>query len=222
MSVILLVMTDGRRQYLKPSVASLQARVDGPFVRRVFHDDSGDPAYRSLLRSDFPDWEIIGATEGRRGCCGAYASAWAWLSQQPEVWVFSTEDDFLYTTDVDLNELMTVMVARPYLAEVTLRRQPWGTEPADGGFIAQFPALYDEVTDGTFTWLEHRRHWSNNPGLFRRAVCDQGWPAVPGCEVVFTQRLLTANPDARFAVWGGRDDPPRVHHIGYERLGHSY
>lgn len=222
-SVILIVMTDGRRQYIEPSMESLQARVAGPIARRVLHDDSGSPRQREWLRNRYPDWELVGpATEHRSGFCAAYASAWAWLAEQPEPWVFQTEDDFTFDTDIDLDVLLDVMEKHPYLAQMQLRRQPWGAEPTEGGFVGQWPHFYSDATDGTHHWLEHQRNWSTNPGLFRRTFCQRPWPGPPGCEGAFGDQLLAEDPTLQFALWGERTDQPTVRHIGLERAGGSY
>jgi hypothetical protein len=217
-----MVMTDGRRQYLEPAVESLIARVHGPISRRVLHDDSGDPHHRQWLTTRFPDWEVISPGGGRSGFCGAYASGWSWLARQSEPWVFQTEDDFTYETDIDLDVLLDVMTANLHIAQMQLRRQPWGTEPADGGFVGQWPHFYRDATDGEHHWLEHRRNWSTNPGLFRRALCERPWPGPPGCEGTFGDALMAEDPDLQFALWGQREDPPTVFHIGHERIGNSY
>lgn len=221
--VILMVMTDGRRQYLEPSIESLDKQIAGPFTRRILHDDSGDPGQRGWLEERYPDWTVIGPMTGHRsGFSGAYASAWSWLAQQPEPWVFQTEDDFTYETQIDLNVLLDVMAKNAHIAQMQLRRQPWGTEPADGGFVGQWPHFYTDATDGTHHWLEHRRNWSTNPGLFRRALCERTWPTQPGSEGVFGDQLCAEDPTTQFALWGRRSDPPTVHHIGIERIGTNY
>lgn len=220
--IAVVVMTDGRRQYMVPAMDSLRAQVDGPIGRRVIHDDSGDLDYRNWLAVSYPDWEIIGPTGGRSGFCGAYRSAWTWLDALDDTeWVFQTEDDFTFDTRIDLQVLIDVMTANRHLLQMQLRRQPWWTEP-QGGFIGQWPDLYTDAGADSHAWLEHRRNWSTNPGLFRRDLCQWTWPPPPGCEKTLGDQLLHAYPQGHFAVWGGRDDPPVVRHIGHERIGHSY
>lgn len=223
MTVAVVIMTDGRRQYMAPAMASLLARVTGPIGRYVIHDDSGDAAYRLWLQQAFPWCEVIGPHRGRSGFCGAYASAWRWLAHDldTESWIFQVEDDFVYNRDVDLQAMLDVMGAHPRIVQMQLRRQPWGGEP-EGGFIAQWPHFYTDVTDGGHEWLEHQRNWSTNPGLFRRALCWREWPPPPGCEGALGDAIIADNPASVFAVWGRRGDAPLVHHIGDERVGHSY
>jgi hypothetical protein len=223
-SIITMVMTDGRAKYMEPTMASMRERVTGKIALDVIHDDSGDAGYRAWLHHEFPDCEIIGPPAGRSGFCGAYRSAWRWLTEldTDAEWVFQTEDDFTFETLIDLDEIVEVLDAQPHLAQMQLRRQPWWTEPQDGGFIEQWPDLYTDAGDGTHHWLEHRRNWSTNPGVFRRSTCARGWPGPPGCEAGFGDALTSEDPDLRFAVWGRREDPPRVWHIGHERIGHSY
>lgn len=219
--ITVMVMTDGRRHYLDKAMVSLRDRVHGSIDRIVIHDDTGDHEHHVRLAVDYPDCPIIGRAE-RSGFCGAYQSAWQWLDgHATQPWVFQTEDDFTYETDIDLDQLVQVLTDHPQLLQLQLRRQPWWTEP-EGGFIAQWPDLYTDAGDGTHHWLEHRRNWSTNPGLFSRSLCARPWPPPPGCEKTFGDQLLADHPDRAFAVWGQRNDPPVVWHIGQERIGHSY
>jgi hypothetical protein len=208
---------------MQRSMASLAERVRGDIARVVIHDDSGDDDYRSWLDVTFPDAVVVRASSLRTGFSEAYRSAFAWLAAHDDSeWVFQTEDDFTYETAIDLDELIAVMRTNPHLVQMQLRRQPWGTEPADGGFVGQWPHFYRDASDGTHHWLEHRRNWSTNPGLFRRALCSSGWPKGPGSEGTFGDRLMASGSHLAFALWGRRDDAPTVHHIGDERVGFGY
>lgn len=216
--ITVVVMTNGRMQYMREAMASLNEQVHGPITRWVIHDDSGDGPYQLWLRKRYPGWEVVTSRTGSYS--GAYHDAWRWLhDHDANQWIFQTEDDFTYNVPVDLRLLTEILGAHPHIAQMQLRRQPWGAEPADGGFVGQWPHFYTDAGDGEHHWLEHRRNWSSNPGLFRRALCAEGWPLAPGSEQLVGDRILAARPDATFALWGRREDAPTVHHIGQERKG---
>lgn len=219
--ISLVVMTDGRADCLTESVASLD-QLHGPITRRIIHDDSGDSDYRDWLTATFPQFDLV-ATSRRSGFSGAYAHAWRHLAELPEPFVFSTEDDFVFTRPVDLVGMMDVLDENPCLAQLALRRQPWNAEErAAGGIVEQHPGDYREMFDqGHRHWLEHRRFFTTNPSLFRRSLCERGWPDMPQSEGMFSHALFT-NPEVRCGFWGSRDSGEWVRHIGHQRVGVGY
>lgn len=219
--IVLVVMTDGRRGCITEAVASFD-QLHGPITRRVIHDDSGDDDYREWLTVTFPEFQLL-TTEGRSGFGGAYANAWRCLSRVPERFVFSTEDDFVFTRPVDLQAMADVLDGCPSLHQLALRRQPWNDqERAAGGIVEQHPGDYVEFVDQAHRrWLEHRRFFTTNPSLYRRSLCGRGWPNVPHSEGIFSHQLF-ADPDARCGFWGARDSGEWVRHIGHERAGTGY
>lgn len=223
MSVALIVMTDGRRDCILEAIPSALSQVNGPITRRVIHDDSGDPDYRSWLAHQFPTFEVVFHPTARQGFGGAYRNAWRYLSGLSERFVFSTEDDFLFTRPVELQPMMDVLDENPCLVQLALRRQPWNEqEKAAGGIIEQHPDDYREMVDhGHRHWLEHRKFFTTNPSLYRTELCRGGWPDVEHSEGIFTHQLL-ADPEIRFGFWGSRDSGEWVSHVGHERIGIGY
>lgn len=228
--IVLIVMTDGRRRCIAETIPSLRRALTGRVTRRVIHDDSGDLDYREWLGVQFPDFELI-TTGARSGFGGAYANAWRWLSSHTaEPFVFSTEDDFTFNRPVDLDRLAGVLDQHPWLAQLALRRQPWNdAERAAGGIVEQHPRDYVECFDGDGNrWLEHRRFFTTNPCLYRRALLDVGWPEGAQSEGRFGIRLFAEGfdgvpgCDVQAGYWGARASQPWVHHIGDERAGTGY
>lgn len=222
MSIVLLVMTDGRRDCIGRTLASLEENVSGPIDRRIIHDDSGDRGYRAWLAETFPGFAVIGGGT-RAGFGAAIDRAWALISHLPERWVFHVEDDFLFDRAVDLAELAAVLDANPDLVQLALRRQAWShAEQVAGGIVEQHPADYsDHVDEAGRRWLEHRRFFTTNPTLYRRALCTLGWPHGRDSEGRFSRRLFT-DPQWRSGFWGARDSGPWVTHIGHQRVGMGY
>lgn len=83
-----------------------------------------------------------------------------------------------------------------------------------------WPGEYEDRTDGTHHWLEHRLFFTTNPSLYRRSLADRRWPDAPDSERKFTDQLRA---DGRsFAFWGARHDGTWVTHIGDQRVGTGY
>lgn len=222
---VLIVMTHGRAHYIEEAIESLDENLVGPFYRMIIHDDSNNPSYRKWLSSKFKEYEIItpldarGNPTGKVGCCAAYASAMRFVADIDDDWVFSTEEDFVFNRMVNVYDMMDVMNQFPHLAQMVLRRQPWGHEPKDGGFVAEWPLLYADAGNDVHFWMEHQRNWSNNPNLYRQSISKLSWPSEPGCEITFAEQLLASDANVRFGLWGKRTDPPAVTHIGFDRAG---
>lgn len=240
MTIALLVITDGRDEVLAQTMSSLAAALTGPITRSVLYDDTGNPHHRDYLEDTYPAFDVIQHPAGRQGFGGAIRAAWRHIGVGPERFVFHAEDDFVLNRPLDLRPLAAVLDACPHLAQMALRRQPWNAEEkAAGGIVEQHPDDYTERTletgavtavlpDATIpgylrsaVWLEHRRFFTTNPSLYRRSLVQRGWPDVEHSEGHFSIDLF-ADPAVRCAFWGGRADPPMVHHIGTERVGVGY
>jgi hypothetical protein len=222
-SIALLVITDGRLDYLKRTVASVTAALHGPVSERWMFDDTGDERHRSDLRVMFPTFIHINGGP-RRGFGGAIQHAWTHLLERSEAgYVFHCEQDFTFNREIHLSEMVAVLDQNPQLAQLCLRRQPWNDEErAAGGIVESHPGDYAEMVDHAHRhWLEHRRFFSTNPSLYRRSLMEQGWPNVEHSEGIFTHHLLS-DPDIRFGFWGSRDSGEWVTHIGNERVGVGY
>lgn len=228
--IALLVITDGRDDYLTRCVTSANEQLQGAISERWMFDDTGDRPYRAQLARRFPRFEHINGGP-RQGFGGAIVAAWRQLAERSRAeFVFHLEQDFTFNRPVDLAAVADVLDQRPYLAQMALRRQPWNaTEAAAGGIVEQHPDAYHDMSDGSRCWLEHRRFFTTNPSLYRRALCDVGWPAGVQTEGRFGLGLLRAGlpwgvpgDEVRFGFWGARADPPWVEHIGRQRVGNGY
>lgn len=171
-----------------------------------------------------PKWFIkIDDTDHELGFAGAIAEGWRRIREETEAdWVFHAEDDFTYNVPVPVDRMIAVLARKPHLAQLSLLRQPVNAEErAAGGIIQGWTDDFTQVTDTGDVWTEHRRFWTTNPSVYSAAICAHGWPQEPESEGKFTHRLL-ADPELRFGIWGAKQDPPLVTHIGEARAGHGY
>ena len=201
MNFVVLHITDGREDYAERSLASAKEHLPEP---------------QALISVDDSTHEL--------GFAGAIARGWARIREEtPDAaWVFHLEDDFTFNGTVPLDRMAAVLKRRPYLVQMSLKRQPWNErEKAAGGIVEADPDDFTQHTEVGDVWTEHRRYFTTNPSLYPAALCAQGWPQVDQSEGIFTHRLLE-DPKVRFGVWGAKYDPPLVEHIGKARAGHSY
>lgn len=226
--ICLLVITDGRRHCIEQTIPSALENLHGPITSKVIFDDSGDSDYNEWL-GRFASWKIVRGA-GRSGFGGAIRSAWRHLASIDEPFIFHLEDDFTFNRPVRLTDMASVLVKRPYLAQLALRRQPWNdSERAAGGIVEMWPEEYAEhqTRDGC-AWLEHRLFFTTNPCLYRRQLLAEDWPTCEASERQFTHQLLAegfdgvTGDDVRFGFWGARDSGEAVYHVGAERVGTGY
>lgn len=227
--IALLVITDGREDYLSDCVASAMAHLCGPITERVMYDDTGDDNYRRSLADRYPTFRHINAGS-RQGFGGAIRAAWSYLAEHSATrWVFHLEQDFTFNRPVDLAAMGRVLHDNPHLVQLALRRQPWSDhEVVAGGVVEQHPDAYAEHHSAFGSWLEHRLFFTTNPSLYRRSLCSTTWPEGGNSEGHYSHHLLQAgSPEVdgervRFGYWGTRDSGEAVHHIGHQRAGAGY
>ncbi|MBI2634981.1 MAG: hypothetical protein HYW79_00300 [Parcubacteria group bacterium] len=211
-------MTNGRREYLERTLSTL-GKLHGNFSRILIHDDSGDEDYRDWLKQF--GYEL--ATTQRVGFTKAIVSAWQKLKEDSNDWVFHLEDDFIFMEDIYIDNMINVIKNNDYIKQIVLLRQPIGNrERRKGGIIASHPERYEDKTDGTNYWIEHRVNYSTNPSVYNKSlIYEHPWPDMPYSERKYG-RMLFKDPNAKCAYWGKSTDKPRVIHIGDVRNGFGY
>ncbi len=228
MSIAVLIMTDGRDDYLRRCMASLH-NLRGPITETWMHDDTGDLIQRAELSIRYPDFMQLGDGP-RRGFGGAMAYAWSQLAARSGCrWVFHIEQDFTFERPVDLVAMAAALDDDPTLVQMALRRQPWSPpEHAAGGVVEMHQEAYEDRSHDGHPYLRHRLFFTTNPSLFHRSLCTKRWPEGANSEGRFTHQLLRdghLNIDGDrlgFGYWGSRADAPLVEHIGTTRIGTGY
>jgi len=201
----LMMVTDGRWDYLADALASAEANLDCRWADKVLVDDTGTgQAEHAIGRLD--GWRVVANPE-RRGLAGAIQAGWEALDPTTD-YVFHAEDDFVYPQRVDVGDMIAKLAAHPELAQVALLRQGWSPEERRAGGIYGLHSTGIRERDG-LVW--HSRLFTFNPCVYPRTITDYG----AGLEAELTD-TLTAN-GYRFAYYGGLDDPPRCWHIGVRR-----
>lgn len=228
--IALLVLADGREEYLAQTIASARVNLAGPISERWLYAETGDDAYRARLAEAYPEFIRIGEPGPKRGFSGAIQDAWRIMRERSAAeYVLHLEQDFTFNRPLDLSGPAEILADHWYLAQLALRRQPWNPqEAAAGGIVEQHPDAYVDCALADHEWLEQRLFFTTNPSLYRRSLCTVAWPDPPHSEGMFTHRLLAdGTPEAepgsvRFGYWGPRASTPWVHHIGHVRAGTGY
>ena len=200
MSVALLIIDDGREDYLVRCLASV----------------------KESLPVEMMDIVMVSDAEHKLGFSGAVQDGWQQVLDTGAEWVFHLESDFIFNAPVPVDQMTSLLKRHPSLAQVSLKRQAVNDlEIAAGGIVELTPDDYQECSDDEIVWTEHRKFFTTNPSVYLSEICKLGWPQVKHSEGIFSHQLME-DPDLHFAIWGRKFDPPTVTHIGERRAGHGY
>lgn len=207
--VALVVITDGRGEYLRRTIPSAIENLRSVFVSRTIVDDSGDAEYGSWLETAFPTFAHV-HHDHREGLAGAVKTAWKTaLAARPD-YLWHQEEDFVFEAPIDIGAMARCLEEFPYLAQLVLKRQPWSREEKiAGGQIEVAPEEYVDFE----SHVEHNRLFSLNPCLIPARVIER-------CQDEELERGITdacLGEGWRFAYWGQRHDAPLCEHIGEHR-----
>lgn len=208
-----LVVTDGRPTLLEQTLHSWEQNGCELDVVVVI-DDSSDPVYGARIRSLYEKKRFdIRSSPIKLGFNGAIQEGWSALMGCGLDYVVHIEDDWEFLEPVPIQKMINVLAKNPVLAQLVLKRQPVNAEEiAAGGIIEQWPDQYTErATDGN-VWSEHALFFSTNPCIYPAEIINYRWPQTARSEQAFTRQLVAEG--FRFAFWGAKTDPPRIHHIG--------
>lgn len=228
MTVCLVTISDGRG-YLAEAVRSLLANTpEGTFSEAIMVDDSAQhPDAEGRHHTD----EAFDLLDGiprrlkchkeRRGGAAAIQTAWQMLAETDCDYAFHLEEDWIFPGPVPVAEMIDAIEniqGDEYangLANVVLRRQPWGSE-GPRGYIGDRPSrFYDALTAIGAPLLIHQLGFWLNPCVYPvELVRKYPWPDH-GHEHHYTAQLIEDGYE--FAVYGTREDEPRALHVGTER-----
>ncbi len=158
----------------------------------------------------FDHFTVVDDRDHKLGLAGSVRKAWESALDASCDYLFHVEEDFRFTTDVDILDLALVLEDDPTLAQVVLKRQPWSPEEiAAGGIIELHPEDYEDRG----SYVVHKRIFSLNPCLIPARIMEIGWP--DGNEAAMTEQLVAMG--YHFAFYGRWEDRPRVVHVGTVR-----
>ncbi len=213
--IALIVFTDGRFEYLTQTMQSLKSNVNYPFYCKTIVNDTGVPEANSWLINNYsPEFKII-SHKIKRGLGYSIQAAWSDIPKDTE-YIFHLEEDWLFNESICLDDLIKILKNRPLLAQMLLKRQPWGDDAPFGGYINKEPDAFVEykLQDEELYWVEHTKFFSFNPCIYPYTITQLGIESVTEGKLGDYLKQLQ---EVKFGIFGKKDDAPRVTHIGYKR-----
>jgi glycosyltransferase involved in cell wall biosynthesis len=141
MTLSLVVISDGRLEYLHQCVESFKHLPMELFEDRIVVNDSASNGSADYYKKLFPEWRIISHAE-RRGLTGSVNSAWDAANGE---YLFHVEEDFVFNRPVEIDAMRWVLDKHFELAQICLLRQPSPYSPAElaaGGIVEMEPSAY--------------------------------------------------------------------------------
>lgn len=202
MKLALMVITDGRWDYLQRTLESAAECLDYPWSQRILVDDSGEDVGFCPTKFDFVK------NTPRRGLAGAIQSGWDALNDDID-YIFHLEDDFIFLDHVDIDLMLELLEYENDLAQMALLRQPWSPQEQQAGGIYWIEPERFKQKQG---FVQQQHLFTFNPCLYPISVV-RNYRA--GLEAELTAELL--KDGWRFGYLGELGDEPRTIHIGLRR-----
>lgn len=216
MKLTVVVIGDGRYEYLKQTVQVITANVLHPITARIMVDDSGDPDYGLMLDEMYP--EYLHDHGGRRGMAGAVQAGFRLALDTDPDYVLWIEEDFVLKRQLPIAQVTQVMNSHDHLAQMLFQRQPLSPDELATGSVIGGMKAASPYWQTHHSYVEHTAIFSMNPCIIPRRVLAMGWPSGPlgvGNEAGMTRKLLESG--YTFGVWGSGKDAPYCEHIGEVR-----
>lgn len=218
----LLITTNGRKQYIAPTIASWKKFIDENVNKKIIIDDSGSLEYRQWLFENFPEFEIVPLGENNMGF-SYLLKTWTTSLNFESEHILLLEDDFLLMENIDLQEIINVLENNKNMLELTLKRQAWSKEEIDaGGMVERIFSKEKFIQhDG---WFSQKEFFTTNPSFInierlRKYAKKIYQPDELISEGEFGFRIFKNNPEVFCAFWGNIFDAHKVEHIGHIRTG---
>lgn len=226
MKFFVIVINDGRNNYLQRTLESLSANVffpEGSEVEGLIIDDW--PGNSRQKRNDWflADLAIkFGFTlvlnHENLGINKTVQKAWSLVPDDID-FIWHQENDFEYLDKINVGEMAQAMEDKN-IFHVALLRQPWyDQEKKLGGIYQCAPEEYFESNVHGVDLVLHKRHFTHNPGLYPKRIAVQ---MEKYGEYNFKDKLLQENPEGYFSYYGKLKDAPRVLHIGELKHGKEW
>lgn len=215
MKICIIILTDGRNDYLARTLESLESRVvfpEGAEVYKIMVDDW--PADRGLktLKKLVKKYNIdkLVLNEENLGIDKTVQKAWSLVPQDTD-YIWHQENDFEYLQKIDVSQMISVL-NNPTIVQVALVRQPWfEDEKSSGSLMKTRPHRFKQASVSNVDIVIHRDHFTHNPSIYKTKWIEQ----MEGySEYKFKDHLLAKNGVLYFSYLGKLEDGHTILHIG--------
>jgi hypothetical protein len=215
MKICIIILTDGRNDYLAKTLESLESNVVFPEDAEVYKIMVDDwPADRDLktlkkLAKKYGIDKLV-LNEENTGIDKTVQKAWSLVPDNTD-YIWHQENDFEYLQKVDVSQMISVL-NNPTIVQVALVRQPWFEDEKDAGSLLKTrPVRFRQASVSNIDVVIHRDHFTHNPSIYKAKWIEQ----LEGyTEYKFKDHLLAKNGVLYFSYLGKLEDSHTILHIG--------
>jgi len=215
-NLVVAFLTCGRKEYLDETIASWETLSDISQRKKIILDDSADPEYRSIISSQYPDYEVISLAEENLGYMKAYNYAFKYLYKTDYEFILWVEEDQKLLVEIDISDMVRILKSNKLIQLSTIRKPFFYDE-------LNYKSVIDYLVDLGWPlvqhdgFITHSSMWGNPPSVFKRSILEAHYPDS-GEEITvetrFGNKLLSLFPGQTFGFYGKMDDEPQSEHIG--------
>jgi|GEM_PF-3374079 len=214
MKICVIILNDGRNDYLEQTLKSLVKNVVFPFeaeLYKILYDDMPDGRDEELLSRIALEYKIdrVILSDKNNGIDQAVQNVWKEVPECAYIW--HQENDFTYNEQIAVEEMIRPLEMNRMIGQVALQRQAWYDDEIEAGGMYKVPyRTYRQGNIAGTNLVFQDKFFTHNPCVYRYSSIAQ---VSPYNELAFAEHLKKTGVKT-FAYLGKLTDAPKVHHIG--------
>ncbi len=214
MKICILIINDGRNDYLDQTLKSLKDKVVFPIdaeIYKVLYDDmpeGRDAYFLSRIELEYNIDKMI-LSDKRVGINQAVQNAWMHIPKCDYIW--HQENDFTYNAQIDVSKMIAPLEMNRMIGQVALLRQPWYDDEVESD--GMYKVGYRTYRQGNIAGIDlvfQDLFFTHNPCIYRYSSIEQ----IPNYSEIEFAAHLKKRGCRTFAYLGTLTDEPLCHHIG--------
>jgi GT2 family glycosyltransferase len=215
MKFCVIIINDGRNDYLEQSLKSFKENVvfpEGSKVYKILIDDWPQERDEEAIKKIAKKYKIdkVVLNEENLGVNRNVKKVWNLVPEDVD-YIWHQENDFTYLEKVSIETLMRVL-ENPTIIQCALLRQAWFEDELHFGTLMKTrPERWRSANVGGIDIVLHKDHFTFNPSLYKRKWLVD---LEPFGEYDLRNYYMAKHPGFYFSYLGTKEDKHRVLHIG--------
>lgn len=214
MKICIIILNDGRNDYLEQTLKSLDENLIVPIgseVYKILYDDMPEGRDEETISRIALEHKIdrVILSDKNNGIDQAVQNVWKEVPECDYVW--HQENDFTYNEKIFVADMIRPLELNRMIGQVALQRQAWYDDEIEAGSMYKVP--YRSYRHGNIAGINlvfQDMFFTHNPCIYRYSSIAQ---VSPYNELAFAEYLKKKGIKT-FAYLGKLTDAPKVHHIG--------